>query len=447
MGHYIAEFTVDPESSLLLFLESFNRLVTGSELQSIATSEGVTSSVVHHNDGRINAILCYCERDDKNGDWRITAAISRTDSYANIRVEVRPLSGSIDLYRPRKPAIITLLLDGLKPVGELPFKASKSAFVVSNNYIAHIERLVAGTSQSDSPVIYTTKEFLASKGVEPDELAQRLYGLAYVLIERDKHMGKNLRKRLERQYKQLELWPASLLLPEEPVAKKRIVCLDSIEASGDAFLVNIESLLQESIVNSELQNETAWMTSNALLWTDGKDQTQAIEPAKNTVAVTITTEQTVSTTESTKQNDSSDSKFFQLQHGKEHNFVEDEALEMVLDAIDYYVRKKLIVDTDDGTRPCRRADVLQAVLDATILQDTQVAANRTKVRSILSGTRSINKETESDLQKMGIHVKRGGKHPKLFLAQDHRYKVTAPSSGSDVNGWQNVVRELNKVFF
>ena len=85
-------------------------------------------------------------------------------------------------------------------------------------------------------------------------------------------------------------------------------------------------------------------------------------------------------------------------------------------------------------------------VDATILQDTQVAANRTKVRSILSGTRSINKETESDLQKMGIHVKRGGKHPKLFLAQDHRYKVTAPSSGSDVNGWQNVVRELNKVF-
>ena len=136
-----------------------------------------------------------------------------------------------------------------------------------------------------------------------------------------------------------------------------------------------------------------------------------------------------------------------LHSGDELDVVEDETLEMILDAIDHYLQYKLQSDPDRGAEPCRRADVLKGVLAANVLPAKNLELYRNRVSRALDGTRGINKETESALRKLGIHVKRGGKHHKLTLGEDTRYVLTAPSSSSDVQAWRNVVRDIERKFF
>ena len=131
----------------------------------------------------------------------------------------------------------------------------------------------------------------------------------------------------------------------------------------------------------------------------------------------------------------------------EQDFVEYESREMVLDAVEYYMKSKLESDPDKASESCRRADVLNAVLKANPLPVKPIEQRRNSVRNILKGKRSINKETESQLRKIGIRVSQGGKHPKLTLEADSRYVLTAPSSSSDRQAWHYLVRDIARKFF
>jgi len=127
--------------------------------------------------------------------------------------------------------------------------------------------------------------------------------------------------------------------------------------------------------------------------------------------------------------------------------VQDEALELVLDAIENYVKTKLVSDPNSKVEPYRRADVLQAILGANSLSNAQLAYNQEQASTILCGTSSINSETESALHKIGIRIKRGGKHPKLIYGKDDRYVLTTASTGSDIKGCRNLVADIKRKYF
>ncbi|MFK8080519.1 MAG: hypothetical protein AB8B97_09550 [Granulosicoccus sp.] len=460
MAHSIIEFQVDPASDAGQFLELLTLMTTGPDLQQLATHNGVTSSITQHPDGRVDAMLGYRVREEQGHEWQVTAHIRRMDESASVRVETTPLNTSSSLHHPQKPALVSVLLNSLGSHGIAPFKASASAFTVTQTYVPHMAGLMSGTgtNQPDCPVVYVSKSFLAGKMLDADELAQRLYGMAYLWVEDNKHVGQKLQKLLAKQNATFKISPCCLCLPDAPGIEHRVVFIDDIDASGEECAASIEKLVQQSITRDVPRNASSWITANEDIWgahaapeqdiTAHNFETTSASNEKAPSKITDSAVKDMPTKQSVqnRQRDYVGGNSVVLLRGNVTDNVQNEALEMVLDAIDNYLKTKVASD-EKADEPIRRADVLQAILTANVLPDRPLASRRKKIKSILTGERDIKGETESALQKIGIRVKHGGKHPKLILGDDTRYVLTASSSGSDVNGWRNVVKEINRRFF
>ena len=447
MPDYIAEFTVKPASHATEFMQLIAGISQGLKADANLSIEGVAVSVVQQPSGQVQAILTYRSH-EMDRQWHTTALVTRTDNCAWVRVEMLPVNQVSSLYRPGKPAIIDVLLDSLGSTGDLPFVAQKSAIDVSNRYVAHVERLVAGTSSAELPVLYATAEFLNSKALNESELVNRLYGLALVFIESDKHVSKKLKKRLTSNGTTPPLWPACLIWPGNEVSAPAMSCVRQWEElkgalSGNTLLATLEDLLQDAVSHRQPCNRARWTEASQILFTDTGKELAPPTPAKASVLADLGAE-------SADQNKTADMRrttLLDLKSSSEQDMVEGETLEMVLDAIEHYLQYKLQSDPDKEAESCRRADVLKAVLSANTLSTRTLEQYKSRLKKILDGTRGINRETESALRKIGIHVTHGGKHPKLTLGQDTRYVLTAPSSSSDNQAWHNVLRDIERKFF
>ena len=212
MAYYIAEFPVDPATHATEFVELIASVASELEGDNIRALENVAVSVVHQGAGNVLAIVTYRSH-ELDMDWHTTALVTRDDNGARVRVEMLPVDQRSNLYQPSKPAIIDILLDSLGSAGEPPFLHRRAAVEISSKYVAHVERLLAGTANTQLPVLFTTKDFLAERALQEDMLVDRLYGLAVVFIESDKHVSKKLKKRLTANQTLPPLWPACLIWP------------------------------------------------------------------------------------------------------------------------------------------------------------------------------------------------------------------------------------------
>ena len=450
MARYVTNFPVDQAVNSTQFLKRLTSLATGAALQDVDTKDGVGFSTMHTAALGLHAVLSY-KSVEHNGTWHTTALITRDNQNATVRVEMLPLDQSAEINRPRKPVVIDILLDELGATGELPFKTANCVVKISNQYVPHCERLAQGTSDSVLPVFYTTKDFLNGKQLDQDEIARRLYGLAHVFVESDKHVRKNLQKRLKAVDSKVSLWPACIIWPCKEGVAPASMSFEVHGDTGDAFISTLEDTLQNTVGNPQCCNKADWLIASTALF-DCAGMRHDNAPSRNLqiapiAASTQIRAKEIPTNDTSSGNSISETQLLTVQCDDSKGLNKEELLEVVIDAIGDSLNYRFASDPDKENQFKRRADVLKGLLDSNSLQVRHMKEKNEKVAKILRGKRGIDKPTEQALAKVGITVTRGGKHPKLSLDTSKRYVTTAPSTSSDMQAWKNLVADIGRKFF
>lgn len=442
MASTVFEIVLTPSESINQFVCALTSFMTSPALDQLPTTSGMDVSIEKGADGIVRASMAYLFSQD-DVVWSTCVSLVRNDLKAKARIDVTPTDLSSDLHHPPKPEILELLLDALGEAGQGLFKNERVAKAIANTKVPQLESLIEGTSTASIPVCYVTSAFASSKNLDINTLAERLYGVAHVVVESNKHVGKKLEKRL-RDNHSFSLQSACVLWPAGVKAQSPIM-LGEVEEEGEAFCVYLEKKLL-SYLPSVLASEQTNIEKENRSDNSQNPRTQILSNSDDAVKAKL--QESTATDVNTECSQCADSSIcIGVKFGSEYEYYENEALEMVLDAVQKYVETAFVSDANKGMQPCRRADILQAVLDSSSIKVRNVAKHREEVRQILTGKRRINQETASALRKIGVHTEAGGKHPKLKLFGDSRYVVTAASTGSDINGSSNLIADIRRRFF
>jgi len=445
MASTVFEIALTPGESINQFVCALTSFMTSPALDQLPTTSGMDLSIEKGADGIVRASMAYLFSQD-DIVWSTCVSLVRNDLKATARIDVTPTDLSSDLHHPPKPEILELLLDALGEAGEGLFKNERVAKAIANTKVPQLESLIEGTSTASIPVCYVTSAFASSRNLDINTLAERLYGVAHVIVESNKHVGKKLEKRL-RDNHSFSLRSACVLWPAGVKAQSPIM-LDEVEEGGEAFCVYLEKKLLSYLPSAVAPEQTNIEIINNENRPDNSQPLRTQIRSSSDDAVNAKVQESTATDVNTECSQCADSSIcIGVKFGSEYEFYENEALEMVLDAVQKYVDTAFVSGADKGVQPCRRADVLQAVLDSSSIKVRNVARHREEVRQILTGKRRINQETSSALRKIGVHTEAGGKHPKLKLFGDSRYIVTAASTGSDINGSSNLIADIRRKFF
>lgn len=115
---------------------------------------------------------------------------------------------------------------------------------------------------------------------------------------------------------------------------------------------------------------------------------------------------------------------------------------MLLDCLKEYRASSV----KDGTR---RAEILDNVLKANSVPDSNnpLYLRRQEIREILTGFDGATPKILNDLEKVGLKMSGGGKHIKGKWYGNDKYRVTIPTTPSDVRAEKNLIAEINNLLF
>ena len=131
-----------------------------------------------------------------------------------------------------------------------------------------------------------------------------------------------------------------------------------------------------------------------------------------------------------------------LAYGKEKEFYDEEIKEMILEAIDEYVRTSVI-------KGSRREDILIDILNANDYKGV-IKERRARLKKILSNDALKNAAASSvvrDLQGQGFTLVSENNHIKMQFFSDPRYTITMAKTSSDSRAADNVYAAVKKLCY
>ena len=123
-------------------------------------------------------------------------------------------------------------------------------------------------------------------------------------------------------------------------------------------------------------------------------------------------------------------------------YYDDEIMMVLLDCLKEYRASSV----KDGTR---RAEIIDNVLNANSVPDARnpLYVRRQEVKEILTGFEGATPKILNDLEKIGLKMSGGGKHIKGKWYGNDKYRITIPTTPSDVRSEKNLIAEINNLLF
>lgn len=464
MLSFYTEFPVE-ETKVGAFCHSVAKWIDGSQHTSITAQQVldiVDSRTGSWADGK-QQISCevyeagefasagfkyFASVDDVEWTTTVCFSVNDVDSWVSVKTERQSTIATPHLPEAKKPFVVRTLMEGLRGGVDGELRVSDTPYILSENDVSMVVRILNGDSEHHLPIVYLSFPFVGGHFVNAEALSRHLAGVAHVLVEPSREFSRRIEK---------DVFSANpyggyvgIIYNQNRISR---IPTEAYDSEFDVRRLIFQDIRQ-ALLNRRVMTRCSWSNIEALSAQLQRKQLEASgsesieEYAKAFDKEISAKDDQLSEAEreifglrqtlaEMQKRGGANSKF-SLKFGGEQEFSDDEFLEIVLDGLQNAMR-----NTNDQSR---RQDVIQAILDSNTCSRT-LAARQEEIKNILRGYRNLNSTIRSDLQRMGFEISEDGKHHKLCYRGDQRYTFSLPKSGSDNRGGLNAATDIARRAF
>lgn len=401
-------------------------------------------------EGAEGAGIRYHLDDDEGRTW-ITEAIwwcAENQPIVSIRVICASDIPILHLPTPRKPYLIKLLLrDGWGGNdGDLPVHDSISA--MDRDQADHFAAIFSGRKRITLPVVYISRLRDGRCLLREEILAERLGGIAHVLVEENHHFGKAIAPKVNFTNPYLGAiavyWPEGLgrriYLPadfhsaqemQETIYNDIVAALSNRRGQYQCSWNYLEEIsARQAIMDMKRRGESDINAFLAEYENDMRAKERRAQEDKE--AISRLEKQLKDETQREK-----GSRGITLPPEIDE-FYNGEMIDIIISSLQEYMR-----NVATGTR---REHVLSKILDAnTTSHERDAIKNRIKLA--FKGYTSMDAKIRAELREIGFAVNEDGKHFKLIFNDDPRYTFTLAKTPGDHRSGKNSASDIVKKLF
>lgn len=369
--------------------------------------------------------------------------------WVGIQTSRTALGLTVKLPPAKKPVIVKELLWQLKGGRDGELAVQPDPHLLSNDDIPLAGRLMTGGSGCHLPIVYLSHPFSGSQAVDAAKLAWDLAGMAHVVVEPNRPFS----TRLKIDVGSANVYGGAVgiywsggtgrqVLLQENFGSSKAICAAIVEDIRTALL-NRRTL--QRVTPTAVREAASKMAIRHLIDSGSGKVDEYIEAFDQTLKENAerlaSAEAEISRLENelrinTRQSHANSQHPFDF--GKEQDFFPGEISDVILDAI-----RLAASGAQSGSR---RSHILHAVQEAN--KSTGGApSRREKLKSLLRGYKSMDKDASSGLRELGFSISEEGKHYKLVYNDDGRYTFSLPKTGGDHRGGLNSVSDIGKNIF
>ena len=442
----------------------------GNRISDLNLSEiGKTSFVIEANALRLSMaeysrcgiIAVRFEKTEPDGVvWTTDYVMNFTDMRMSVRLERDYLCGAQPANQSfSAPHFISLLIDEeyIKPDWNLQVRRTPLQLTADNLYI--LTDLINGYETYRMPVVYISKTQYNEDPVDAVKLANRLKGIAHVLVEDHVQLNTPIKNSCDR--KNEYNGAIGIYFPDDAFGHQRIYHQSEYGYDQRQAEIVVQRIMQycnsqrigelytwQGVLRAKILEQLT--ARNAELSASEKKLAQAEEEAgqllemseadvrrlrKQLEDMTKTCEALTYENYGLKEKLSSREDQPVLYLGKEKEFYQNEIREFILDAIESSLPQY--------AQGSRRRDVLEDILAKNECQ-RMAAARATDLKVLLKGFKCVTAPMKRSLQDLGFEFRESTKHYKLVYYGDDRYIATLSKTPSDARSGMNLASSMIK---
>lgn len=464
---FATEFSVSPRSTRSDFLDAVRLWLLGSPHRKFTPDDldalGSVESQLFERAGDRIEVECTQTPDhtltgvrfQKTDDyiaWSTTLILASDSGTSRIgaQIAVEAKFPSVRVPPAKKPVFIKTLMDRLGGGHDGAVRVDGKPLFVGAENLQLVSDIVLGRSMCRMPVVYVSAPFKGTYLVDPVAVAERLCGMAHVLVEPDRKLsralaewtdGRNVYGGLVAIY-----WPNG--------GGRRLFSF----SREYVLLTEIEDALTEE-VRAALTNKRM---ARVLTWDNLREQASRrdidnLKKSGSTELLKYIATFDVEVQAKEAQIESGEREIARLQDALQRAYLGENAdphvslnlqgiAELYPGEIRDIVCETLGSAVEKVVEDSRRQHVLQAVSSAN-KSSGQLQEIRNHLKRILGTYNSMDAATRRGLTDLGFSIDEDGKHYKLTLRGDDRYTYSLAKSGSDQRGGKNAAADIGKRFF
>jgi hypothetical protein len=389
-------------------------------------------------------------KQDGNLEWTTTVVFSKSpdDCWVGIRTSREAAQAQLGLPPAKKPFIVKTLLKELGGGLDGELHVRDQPYVVQENDLGMVSRLINGDSDNYLPVVYVSCGFDGRVGIDAYALARSLGGIAHVLIEPSRAFSRSLQENV--LSRNVYGGSAGIYWPNGQWFRYSITETHPTEFDVRNLIVG---RLRAAILHRRPLARCTWAKAEAEVARDAFEKLRATgsedvgEYIKEFDAEIRAKDQQLEEAEeeirrlraqAPKVWSTVPQSGLTLQTGEEREFFDGEFAQITLDVIEVAINNV----QDDS----RRQHILSAMFKSNV-RPQSLKENRGRLKDILRQYSNMDKETSKGLEHMGFSISDDGKHYKLVYMGDDRYTFALPKSGGDHRGGLNTASDIGKRIF
>ncbi|XKH00306.1 hypothetical protein LG325_09340 [Marinobacter nauticus] len=403
--------------------------------------------------GKAYLALRYEKKEADGISWITEIIYEELIDSSNISIQVFSESDKTKLSLPpaRKPYIVRQLISEIGGGVDGSLQVSDQPLFLNNLDIDFAADLINGNCENRLPIVYISATNRDETPVSAAQLARWLSGVGHVVVEPNREFSFRLMNEVNHQ----NAYGGAVAIHWPDRSSKELLLPARFDFDAKSLSIEVSKLIRNRAIRLRRPRSLTWAylkeirakqeieklrqggSSDLQAYIDNFDQEisakdQALEEAEADIR---RLEAEIYNLRSRTQHVEGEPI---LVRGNEPDLYENEALEILVDAIE-----KGLSNCVEGSR---RWDVLQSLKSANEATSNkeELAAN---VKAILSNYRKLEGSIEHDLEELGFEISGEGKHYRLVFKGDTRYSMSMPKTSSDHRAGKNLVSQINNNLF
>lgn len=390
----------------------------------------------------------------RNGglEWVTTVVYFRkgVESWAGLRVSCESSHPAFRLPPVKKPVLVRTLLNDLGGASDGAMSVQGSCVRLANTDIELAARLILGRAGCRLPLVYVSAGFQGSYIVDPDLLAEKLAGMAHVVVEPNRPFS--LRLKIEVASVNVYGGTVGVYWPDGGGRRSYFLGreFESPEDVAQAIFEEVRAALAnrrglDICTWASLQEAISRKVIQALQASGSQEVNKYIETFDNELAAKA---ELLKTAEREITRLRTELQIYEarltsnagalLQMGTEEDLYPNEVLGIVRDAMED-AKERVPADS-------RRQHVISSLLEANPRKG-DAGLMRERLKELLRGSKGMDSKMRRGLEELGFSITADGKHFKLVFRGDDRYTFTLAKSGGDHRGGLNAASDIGKLLF
>ncbi len=386
-------------------------------------------------------------------EWISTITFSKEkgkNAWVSVRISCESKCLTVSLPKAKKPVILRVLLRQLGGGSDGILKIGNKAIVLKNTEIELASSLISGRIKYHLPIVYISSKYYGGYVIDGHKLADRLSGMAHVIIEPNRYFSERLR--IEVQNVNVNGGAVGIYWPDSDGSRS------SFSDHDYSSVVELEEAVYEEVrvaLTNRLPLASCTWSSVQELCSIVKieklklDGSQEIDEYINSFDKDLSAKQE-------KLNDAEKeilrlraevrkyeartplSAGVAIQVNREKDLYAGEIIGIVLDVLSD-ARKNINMDG-------RKYHVIDDILSSN-LQCDEKGSIQDAIKNILKSYKSMDVRTRKGLEDIGFEITEDGKHYKLIFKGDDRYHFTLSKTAGDYRCGKNSASEIIKILF